>query len=63
MQAEQIVARLTDAQRAAIINADDKVSNLGGYPFFTVRHTGEPWPVGIAEMERRLREPVEVIDD
>lgn len=46
---EQIAGQLTEAQREAIVNAADKMSSHGGYPYFTVRHTGEPWPVGIAE--------------
>jgi hypothetical protein len=46
---EQIAGQLTEAQRAAIVNATDKMSSHGGFPYLTVRHTGEPWPVGIAE--------------
>lgn len=46
---EQIAGKLTKAQRDAITSATDVMSNHGGYPFFTVRHTGEPWPMGIAQ--------------
>lgn len=45
----EIAKKLTEAQRASILNARDMMSNHGGYPFFTVRHTGEPWPMGVAE--------------
>lgn len=49
MTPDQIADSLTDAQRESIVNATDKMSSHGGYPYFTVRHTGAPWPVGIAE--------------
>jgi len=47
--AATIARGLTKAQRDAVICATDCMSNHGGYPFFTVRHTGEPWPMGMAE--------------
>ena len=43
MTPEQIAGQLTEAQRAAIVNATDKMSSHGGFPYLTVRHTGEPW--------------------
>lgn len=49
MTPEQIAQRLTKAQREAVLSATDVMSNHGGYPFLTVRHTGEPWPMGMAE--------------
>ena len=49
----RIVAGLTKAQREALLSATDAMSSHGGYPFFTVRHTGEPWPQGIAQFLTR----------
>lgn len=49
MNVEQIAAGLTTAQREALIDASDMMSNHGGYPFYTARHTGEPWPMGVAQ--------------
>ena len=46
---DAVIAGLTKAQREAIRTAADRMSNHGGYPFFTVRHTGEPWPMGVAQ--------------
>ena len=46
---EQIVAGLTKAQREAVLDASDMMSSHGGYPFLTVRHTGEPWPQHVAQ--------------
>jgi hypothetical protein len=43
-----IAKGLTKAQRDSILSATDLMSNHGGYPYLTVRHTGEPWPMGIA---------------
>ena len=47
--AETIAKGLTKAQVAALFGATDMMSNHGGYPFFVVQHTGEPWPAGIAQ--------------
>ena len=44
----EIAKGLSPAMRESILNATDLMSNHGGYPYFTVRHTGEPWPMGIA---------------
>jgi hypothetical protein len=49
MTPEEIAAGLSEAQRAAILDAEDRLSNHGGYPFFTVRLTHDPWPQGIAQ--------------
>ena len=46
--AHAIASKLTKAQREEVIAAKDLMSNHGGYPYFTVRHTGEPWPMGVA---------------
>lgn len=40
---------LTKAQRESILAAQDVMSSHAGYPFFTVKHTGDPWPFGVAE--------------
>lgn len=40
---------LTKAQRESILAAQDVMSSHTGYPFFTVNHTGDPWPFGVAE--------------
>jgi hypothetical protein len=40
---------LTTKQWNSIVNAKDMMSNHGGYAFLTVHHTGELWPMGIAE--------------
>ncbi len=45
----QIAAGLTDAQRRAILSAKDLMFSHDGYPFFSVKHTGEPWPEGVAQ--------------
>jgi len=44
-----IVEGLTKAQRRSILDAQDMMSNHGGYPFFTVRITCQPWPEGVAQ--------------
>ena len=46
---EQIAAGLTKAQRESILAAQDVMSIHAGYPFFTVKHTGDLWPFGVAE--------------
>ena len=46
---DKLAKSLTMAQREAVVSAKDMVSNHEGYPYFTVRHTGELWPCGIAE--------------
>ena len=55
-EAERIAKGLTKTQREAIKYARDMNSNHGGYPFFTVHHTGEPWPQGIAEFQSIWRD-------
>lgn len=40
---------LTKAQRESILAAQDVMSSHAGYPFFTVKHTGDLWPFGVAE--------------
>lgn len=45
----EIAAKLTKAQRESILGAQDMMNSHGGYPYFTVRHTGKPWPMGIAQ--------------
>lgn len=45
----KLAAGLSKAQREAVLAASDKMSDHGGYPYLTVRHTGEPWPMGIAQ--------------
>ena len=47
--AHQIVEKLTRAQRRSIMEAEDMMSNHGGYPFFTARITCNPWPEGVAQ--------------
>jgi hypothetical protein len=44
-----IVGKLSERQREAIKDAADMMSSHKGYPFFTVVHTGEPWPEGVAQ--------------
>lgn len=46
---DKLAKSLTKAQREAVLSAKDMMSHHGGYPYFTVRHTGEPWPFGIAQ--------------
>jgi hypothetical protein len=49
-EVEKIAARLTKAQREAMLSARDLMSNHGGYPFFSVEcQPGETWPQGIAQ--------------
>lgn len=43
----EIAGRLSEAQRLSIMSATDLMSNYGGFPFFTVRRTDEPWPQGV----------------
>lgn len=45
----KIAAGLTKAQRESILAARDMMSGHGGYPYSTVRHTGECWPIGVAQ--------------
>lgn len=44
-----LAAKLTEAQRRAVLDARDLMATNDGYSFFTVRHTGELWPPGIAQ--------------
>ena len=46
---DKLARGLTEAHREAISNATDLMSTFSGYPFLTVRHTGEPWPQGITQ--------------
>lgn len=46
---ETIAAGLTAAQGRAVLDAEDCFSSHGGYPFFAVRITPDPWPPGIAQ--------------
>lgn len=46
---DKLAKSLTKAQREAIMSARDIMSHHGGYPYFTVRNTGEMWPCGIAQ--------------
>lgn len=48
-EVQKIAESLTDEQRTSIMQATDLMSNHGGYPFFTVRFTGDPWPEGVAQ--------------
>ena len=52
-RADGWIAKIADGlsakQREAVLGASDMMSHYGGYAFLTVRHTGEPWPMGIAE--------------
>lgn len=43
-----IAAGLSEAQRRAILDASEMMSNHGGYPFFTVEFT-EPWTAPVAQ--------------
>ena len=47
--AREVAGKLTKAQREAVLDARDMMSGHGGYPFFTVSFTGDPWPQGFAE--------------
>lgn len=53
MSADQIAENLTRAQRRSIMEAEDMMSNHGGYPFFTARITCNPWPEGVAQFLTR----------
>lgn len=46
---DDIVRGLTKAQRRSIEGAQDMLSDHGGYPFYTVRITCNPWPEGVAQ--------------
>ena len=46
---EAVANSLSKAQREAVLGATDMMSSHGGYPFFVVEHTGEPWPAGVAQ--------------
>ena len=45
---QAIADGLSEAQRRALLDARDMMSNHGGYPFLTVDCT-PPWPQGIAQ--------------
>ncbi|KEZ17136.1 hypothetical protein CP98_03634 [Sphingobium yanoikuyae] len=47
--AHQIAEKLTEAQRRSIMEAEDMMSNHGGYPFLTAQVTSDPWPEGVAQ--------------
>jgi len=44
-----IARGLTKAQQRSIREAQDMMSDHGGYPFFTVHITCNPWPEGVAQ--------------
>lgn len=46
--AQRIAEGLSEAQRRAILDAQDMHSNHGGYPFFTVEFA-EPWTAPVAQ--------------
>ena len=46
----EVAAKLTKAQRAAIIGARDLMSSHGGYAFLSVEtQPGQTWPQGVAQ--------------
>lgn len=44
----EIAESLSEAQREAILDAVDLMSNHGGYPFYRVRFT-DPWTAPVAQ--------------
>ncbi|MFP5432349.1 MAG: hypothetical protein ACLGIM_04415 [Alphaproteobacteria bacterium] len=46
---EELARGLTEAQKRAVMEASDMMSNHGGYPLMTVAVTSDPWPAGIAQ--------------
>lgn len=46
---EKVVESLTTEQRRSIMEAEDMMSNHGGYPFLTAQVTSDPWPEGVAQ--------------